>query len=134
MSDDLDKLIEAVEAGTLTGDDDLSYPSGVPEMIEGALGMDIVWDTVCLAHDGSLNDARDLHKWLLPGWEPQLGLTNAVVFLRTHKGNDPTYSGMSAVMSRAWLLAILRAYRATLTASARPAPPFAAPRSAHPPR
>lgn len=31
----LDALIEAVEAGTLTGEDEYFYPTGIAEMIEG---------------------------------------------------------------------------------------------------
>ena len=115
----LDKLIEAVEAGTLTGDDDLSYPAGVPEMIDTALGMDTVWDTVCLAHDGSLDAALALHEALLPGRTLSVGQNahygdwNAWVRYAEDGTILDEYTAASDTAARSLLLAILRAYRST---------------------
>lgn len=106
----LDKLIEAVEAGTLTGDDDLSYPAGVPEMIDTALGMDTVWDTVCLAHEGSLDAAFALHEVLLPGWRARLDIGQRNRCWMISPGNRKL-DAYSSTPARAWLLAVLRAYR-----------------------
>lgn len=103
----LDKLIEAVEAGTLTGDDDLSYPAGAPEMIDTALGMDSVWDTVCLAHDGSLDAALALHEALLPGWD----WAREWGYMAVVKKGAGSFSARSDTPARAWLLAVLKAYR-----------------------
>lgn len=112
----LDKLIEAVEAGTLTGDDDLSYPAGVPEMIDTALGMYTVWDTVCLAHDGSLDAALALHEALLPGWDFHVGSEangNGYVANVLDAPWVEHFMADAPKPARAWLLAILRAYRST---------------------
>lgn len=93
----LQRLLEAVEAGTATtmGFEDAGFDG---------------WAE--LAYFGSLDAAKALHDALVSGWEFKIGLTNAVVFLRTHKDNDPQHSGMSEVSARAWLIAIIRAVMA----------------------
>lgn len=97
----LQRLLDAVEGNAISTD-----------LIMDAFGNG--WDDVLVlaAFDGSLDAAKALHEALLPGWEFKIGLTNAVVFLRTHKDNDPQHSGMSEVSARAWLLAIIRAVMA----------------------
>ena len=118
---ELDKLIEAVEAGTLTGSPgDPAYPAGMAELIEFCLGHGD-WENVALAHDGSLNAAQDLHEALLPGWEAMITLKAsggaAVVYEVDSRGNHRVgehrvCETQSTNPARAWLLAILLARRA----------------------
>lgn len=103
MTTDLDRLIEAVEAGEGNRNDGTLYRLFGDSWVHA-------WDVM---DRGSLDAAVTLLEALLPGWEFRIGLTNSVVFLRTHKGSDPTASGASEVTSRALLLATLRAYRST---------------------
>ncbi|SEU02933.1 hypothetical protein SAMN04489858_12044 [Paracoccus homiensis] len=107
----LDALIEAVEAGTLTGEDEYFYPTGIAEMIEGALGIGGIWDTVCLAHDGSLNDAREVHEALLPGWRWGRLASHDVMIVSRENGQYLAFSSEGPCPARAWLLSILRAYK-----------------------
>lgn len=98
----LDKLIDAVEAG-----DDL------PEIGHG------YWQFLpapaCILsarvyHDGSLDAALALHEALLPGWRWDLdagcnaGVWNSCDLL-------PAIAGEADTPARAWLLAVLKAYR-----------------------
>lgn len=110
MSDALNKLIDAVEAGTLTGDDDLSYPAGVPEMIDTALGMDTVWDTVCLAHDGSL-DAADTLMTILPEGAKWMRMSDGAFIVWLPGTPISASADATGNISRDLFLAILRAYR-----------------------
>lgn len=99
---ELDKLIEAVEAG-----DDL------PEIGHG------YWQflpaTACILsarvyHEGSLDDALALHEALLPGWRARLdiGCRRRCWMISPDNQKLDAYAPTPA---RAWLLAILRAYR-----------------------
>ena len=97
----LQRLLEAVEAGRVGQFRNLDSEFGHGNGIHAKR-----------AYNGSLDAAKALHEAMLPGWEFKIGLTNAVVFLRTHKDNDPQHSGMSEVSARAWLLAIIRAVMA----------------------
>lgn len=118
----LDKLIEAVEAGSLIqptrphqaeddcSDDWLSHPllNLVPA---GVLHIHQMGEMV-RAYHGSLDAALALHEALLPGWEwgraPGVGRAFWV------RGKDGfIWSNDYMPPARAWLLAILRAYRST---------------------
>ena len=102
-------LIEAVEAGT-ADDFALFYCIGY-EGLQKALGIYTTrasagWQ----AYYGSLDAAKALHEALLPGWEWHLGPSNAKVY--PYNGSPlKSWSGMSDSPARAWLLAILKAYR-----------------------
>lgn len=100
----LDKLIEAVEAG-----DDL------PEIGHG------YWQFLpapaCILsarvyHDGSLDAALALHEALLPGWRARLDIGRRNRCWVISPGNEKL-DAYAATPARAWLLAILRAYRST---------------------
>lgn len=115
--DDLDKLIEAVE----NGDDDFL---GCDDWIEG-------WDVVApelqtyrkksdgesaaiiasSAYRGSLDAAKALHDALLPGWIYLIGSKVSGVSMPDH--DDPRWWNAmhDGNAARAWLLAILKAYR-----------------------
>lgn len=115
MSEALDKLIEAVEAGTMATD----APALTMEMsgvVYGALGDDL-WATCVDAFDGSLDAALVMHEVLLGteiyGWGA--GPWGARVWLFS---DHPQWDGsvrqdveLVNHPARAWLLAILRAYR-----------------------
>ena len=101
----LDKLIEAVEAGT-------SDRQGLLHMIDKAMPQG---NRGCMAmahqaYHGSLDAALALHEALLPGWRWDLdaacnaGVWNSCDLL-------PAIAGEANTPARAWLLAILRAYR-----------------------
>lgn len=104
MSDDLKKLIEAVEASSI------SYSNLDPFV--AALGMNTQANDAHMAYRGSLDAAKALHEALLPGWI--FDLTNGSCFVCPGLDDDDAttsgqYAGESDVWSRAWLLAILRA-------------------------
>ena len=94
----LDKLIEAVEVGTA---DHSNFAAMFPYPI---------CDHAREAHNGSLDAALALHEALLPGWRWDLdaacnaGVWNSCDLL-------PAITGEANTPARAWLLAILRAYR-----------------------
>lgn len=108
----LDKLIEAVEAGT------------APEfsIFREAHGKGTVWRSLPSlsrhdahrAYNGSLDAALALHEALLPGWDwgvsagPIQGVNGYASLLGWQKGESEAEAETPA---RAWLLAILRAYR-----------------------
>lgn len=107
---DLDKLIEAVEAG---GD---NAWHGCGDVLGLRNGM-----AFTSAYNGSLDAAKALHDALLPGWTrdvdataPECGIT-----VTLHKPYSPhrspddmgTVSADMACEARAWLIAILKAYR-----------------------
>lgn len=98
----LDKLIEAVEAGAVS---DWAFGSGYPRTVLGDK-----WETGMNAYCGSLDAALALHDALLPGWRWDLdaacnaGVWNSCDLL-------PAITGEANTPARAWLLAILRAYR-----------------------
>ncbi len=109
----LDRLIAAVEAGAAGWYD-------FPRMVEAVWGDDDArpnyMETIRSTYHGSLDSAKALHDALLPGWgfkmEAHRGLGLAWVgepgqmLFRDHQSSDTP--------ARAWLLAILRAYRGTL--------------------
>lgn len=94
---DLDRLIEAVASGTATGPviEQLSAAAQVPEA--GVL--------YGLSYKGSIDAAKALHDALLPGAKFVVFTDGAYVNGTLGSGKDP---------ARAWLLAILKAYRSTL--------------------
>lgn len=127
----LDKLIEAVEAGTLQQparvgdhkDDWLLHP--LLELVPSGVWHVHQMREMVLAYNGDLNAALALHEALLPNWSVNM------MFQKFHPKNKqkptgewevglrltlPTrYDYASACadgFARAWLLAILRAYRA----------------------
>lgn len=96
----LDNLIEAVEAGW------------APDVLEHSDAMSAKYiRQVMDAYHGSLDAALALHEALLPGWRARID-----VGTRRHRcwTVDPMNKKVDAYGSspaRAWLLAILRAYR-----------------------
>lgn len=99
----LDKLIEAVEAG------DLATVSA--HMIREGTGQHCQLHFV-KAHHGSLDAALALHEALLPGWRARLdiGCRRRCWMISPDNQKLDAYAPTPA---RAWLLAILRAYRST---------------------
>lgn len=95
---DLRKLIEAVEAGR-----DI-YPSDFPVMFKG-----IPW--AIRAHEGSLDAAKVLHEALLDyGWYIETFGMSGEVVLRRRRPVGRQYGFSDGNPSRAWLLAVLKAY------------------------
>lgn len=104
---DLDKLIAAVEAGSIAP----FYGE-----FQSALGATLRDDGV-KAFDGSLDAALRLHNAMMPGWEWHLGPSNAKIY--PYNGNpSKSWGGMADTPARAWLLAILRAMQAQSTPDA----------------
>lgn len=102
----LDKLIEAVEAGTADHSDFAAmfpYP---------------ICDHAGEAHHGSLDAALALHEALLPGWSKLLhgghhGVADYGMQVEKVQRDNTRIrgNGLASTPARAWLLAILRAYR-----------------------
>ena len=121
----LDALIEAVEAGTLTAFECGKYGVAISPHCNGET---ITLLTALDAFNGSLDAALALHEALLPGWTVRMishgqeyadiGIWNVKVNWE-HISYQPTftaagpfgYEGQSNTHARAWLLAILRAYK-----------------------
>lgn len=102
MTDDLDALIEAVEEGEWFGD--LPRPQ--------VLLTDLCWK----AFNGSLDAAKSLHDELLSGWTYAFGDDEkgaAGVVARDLQSEE--IEAHSENPARAWLLAILKAYREQVT-------------------
>ena len=100
----LRKLIEAVEGGTWRG---VSIVWSI-----GERNGRFAWE----AYHGSLDAAKALHEALLPGWDyciDNLGRAKNDFCSQVYDGNQ-TWAKFSATPARAWLLAILKAYRAGL--------------------
>ncbi len=104
---ELDKLIEAVEAG---------YWGHSYGGIATKLGMDFA--KVNDAYNGSLDAAMALHEALLPGWgakiEMQTPVDVQISFAWVGPREEMLFREHATSMhcpARAWLLAILRAYR-----------------------
>lgn len=98
----LDKLIEAVEAGVLTEDQALGNGGCLP-----------MCHSTWLAFGGSLDAALALHEAMLTGWHVDRLMQCAdgswdILIAETGGGWFPA---LSTTPARAWLLAILRAYR-----------------------
>jgi hypothetical protein len=95
----LDALIEAVEAGTLATTDLVEFTN-----TNHALAFS--------AYHGSLDAALALHHALLPGWIFDVTNDSAFVLRHDEFGQDePLQYQADGPHARAWLLAILRAYR-----------------------
>ena len=69
------------------------------------------------AYYGSLDAAKALHEALLPGWDRQITTYDDDTFEASVSKplEVKTYDGVSSCMARAWLIAILKAYRANQT-------------------
>lgn len=98
---DLDKLIEAVEGG--------EWPDDWREVTRAlTLHPDERHIFAKRAFDGSLDAAKALHEALLPGYRWRItDLTHAQVWDSVHC----VHGGYAEQPARAWLLAILKAYR-----------------------
>ncbi|MES2753795.1 MAG: hypothetical protein V4659_03945 [Pseudomonadota bacterium] len=110
---ELDALIEAVEAGDAT---EFQFFTWRP----GLTGTKKESRTMMKAYNGSLDAAKALHDALLPGWkwgahEPKLGVFRVYVSPWSPLRPVPE-TAEAATTARAWLLAILRAYRAKIAA------------------
>lgn len=124
---DLDKLIEAVERGDddfIRSDDWINawqsfYPQPDSERSNGTACLLVAWK----AYHGSLDAAKALHEALLPGWivhdfsqnSRSMGWSMVIcneagVYHTSHEGGEV---GFVPVAARAWLLAVLKAYRST---------------------
>ncbi|MCV2449407.1 hypothetical protein [Paracoccus sp. DMF] len=101
---DLDKLIAAVEGGIWPGPD-----------MHDALGSDRRGELAYAAFNGSLDADLALHEALLPGHGWGAGPWGARVWLYSDHpkwdGSERHEVDMVNAPARAWLLAILRAYR-----------------------
>lgn len=117
--DALDALIEAVEAGRLS-----EVPFELSQMRRE------LWEPIVKANSGSLDAAKALHDALLPGWALErlnmwpgsngtclaaLWGTHEVGGKRWHNFSDGRVEALADTPARAWLLAILRAYRSEVT-------------------
>ena len=101
----LDKLIESVEAGDQYIERDIQDAfGGYRESYNSS--------RINRAYRGSLDAALALHEALLPGpvW---ITLTGGFATI-CHDGDE--YTGGETAPARAWLLAILRAYRSQVAA------------------
>lgn len=112
---DLDKLIEAVDGGDddfAGGDDWLTAWGRILPQTPHDLRHETHWHVVawkCL--DGSLDAAKALHEALLPRWKTRIDTGNR------HRAwvlgdNGMKFDAYADNPARAWLIAILRAYRA----------------------
>jgi hypothetical protein len=101
----LDRLIKAVEADRDIWDCVLAvWPMGTSNCDGYAVR----------AFNGSLDAAKALHDALLPGWAFSVSAHEALIWLALRKKN-PVYAGFNkTASSRAWLIAVLRAYRTKL--------------------
>jgi hypothetical protein len=110
---DLDKLIEALEAGE-------ARASHVADAFPG-VGLDTPYFLIrAVCSNNDMNAAKALHDALLPAWDVDLelrplgatiesGLSDVVVYQPYREG--PGIRGCDAKPARAWLLAILNAHR-----------------------
>lgn len=108
MSDALNKLIEAVEAGAATMNDFASvFPS------ESAYGK-TTWGTAHNAFSGSVDAAKELHEALLPGWFLGMSknLHSGLWYAWVQDKESVQFCANEPTPARAWLLAVLRAYAA----------------------
>jgi hypothetical protein len=103
MTADMGKLIAAVEAGELR-DDDWRLMAAIPRDFNAEL--------VCAYH-GSIDAAKALHDALLPGWFPGLSqnIHSGHWYAWVQTADVKHFSATEPDPARAWLLAILRAYR-----------------------
>lgn len=105
---DLDKLIEAVEAGVT-----IHVHTGL-HAIRGIENRMSLLD----AYSGSLDAAKVLHDALLDrfmeGWEVDIIISSDSNVMVSKSFNKFSYHAKSHITSRAWLIAILKAYRSTI--------------------
>lgn len=113
----LDKLIEAVEAGGYDATPDRAARfNDFSEAWEAARGAYTQpgYKTAWRAYHGSLDAALALHEALLPGWWFQTSAVDgwATCYVERSGAGVPEEAPSAAeTPARAWLLAILRAYR-----------------------
>lgn len=100
----LDKLIEALKAGA-----DLKWWEFAPAV--GAVA-DKTVANAAEAYHGSLDAALALHEALLPGWSGIVSV-GCEASVQEDLFKLPVFNAYSSTPARAWLLAILRAYRST---------------------
>lgn len=106
----LDKLIEAVEAGVVGVDEcAAAFPS------ESAYGV-CTWHHAWDALNGSLDAALALHEALLPEMHATISTAGDVIILHNVSTNGVSWTEAADAEidekpARAWLIAILRAYR-----------------------
>lgn len=100
----LDKLIEAVERGDKP---DFDWTDCIM-----ALGKKARTSQLCVnAYHGSLDAAKALHEALLPGWGFSAGFDEVRHFSDVFKKGNPVITVFASCPARAWLIAILKAYR-----------------------
>ena len=104
----LDKLIAAVEAGALPGEDwrlmhDIWSPRNWHD----------IGHNVRYSMGGSLDAAKALHEALLPGWDYIISRHDAEMW-QAGCYPDTIAAQIGGNPARAWLLAVLKAYRAGL--------------------
>ena len=112
------ELLARVEAGDLWTPDAIAVSIETGELIERGLGIDHdderyddLWSAFCGAYDGSLDDALELHKAVLPEWVWWFEPFREIAFCGLY---NPAVSPMPVTAghanpARAWLIAILRA-------------------------
>lgn len=111
---DLDKLIGAVEA---------SDDEGVKDYTKYLARLARDLDTHSPSHDvakayrGSLDAAKVLHEVLLPEFYPGLSqnIHYGYWYAWVENGNHCKFDATEKIPARAWLLAILKAYRSQVT-------------------
>lgn len=98
---DLDKLIDAVEAGV------------DPSLWIDSENLVYLYDDIHAASEGSLDSAKVLHEELLPGWFPGVSqnIHSGYWYAWVQDKFTSHYSSTEATPARAWLIAVLKAYR-----------------------
>ncbi|WP_395543229.1 hypothetical protein [Neotabrizicola sp. sgz301269] len=106
----LDRLIAAVDAGNADDSPKGEWP--LRRFLEAFPGSSGEYIRAADAYRGSLDAAKALHDALLPGWGFSVHEDSAEV--EDDHAVGPFYDHIGGDPARAWLLAILRAYRGTL--------------------
>lgn len=112
----LDRLIEAVKAG-LWPDSTLALRSAPRDFAEllGFFALDRRTRLAWSAYHGSLDAAKALHEALLPGWDVDVDIRDVLSDAWIFSPKDDWHIiGTHEDPARAWILAILKAYRSTL--------------------
>lgn len=101
----LDKLIVAVEGGDDSFISEHEYANTRIGYVNAA--------TVRAAYCGGLDAAKAIHEALLPGWFPGLSqnIHNGYWYAWVQDKYESQYSEIGDNPARAWLIAILKAYR-----------------------
>lgn len=114
---DLERLIDAVEAGYFDADEERNVPrfNAFADAFESALGMRPSYLDGWGAYRGSLDAAHRLHEALLPGWVVHDFTQYPLYWHIVLNGNTAPhfFHGKAATPARAWLLAALKALKAT---------------------